>query len=116
MTGELRGIDPDSYGHSLANLAELVLPILGTAGARSVIEIGAYTGDLTRELLDWAAEDGVRITAIEPKPPPALEELARDHPELELVAEPSHDALRHLPISDAVIIDSDHNYYTLSGE
>ena len=116
MSGELRGIDPDSYGHSLANLTELVLPILDAADVGSVVEIGAYAGDLTRSLLGWAGEDGARITAIEPKPPPALEELAAEHRELELVAEPSHDALRHLPIPDAVIIDSDHNYYTLSGE
>jgi len=116
MSGELRGIDPDSYGHSLANLSELVIPILDAARARSVVEIGAYAGDLTRELLDWAGGDGARITAIEPKPPPALQGLAREHPELELVDEASHDALRHLPLPDAVIIDSDHNYYTLSGE
>jgi Methyltransferase domain len=116
MDNDLRGQDPSSYGHSLANLAEIVLPILDAARARSVIEIGSYTGDLTRELLEWAAGSGARITAIEPKPPPALLDLHREHPELELVAEVSHDALRRQPGADAVIIDGDHNYYTLSEE
>ena len=35
---------------------------------------------------------------------------------LELVREPSHEALRHIDIPDVAIVDGDHNYYTVSGE
>ena len=39
--------DPGRWGHSLVNLAEILIPCLDAAEARSVVEIGAYAGDLT---------------------------------------------------------------------
>jgi hypothetical protein len=108
--------DPGRWGHSLANVAELLNGCLDASGAKSVVEVGAYAGDLTRVLLDWATDAGGRVVGIEPDPQPRLVELSENHPELELVRETSHDALRHLPLPDAVIIDGDHNYYTVSEE
>jgi hypothetical protein len=116
MEHDLRGNDPGLWGHSLANLAELLLPLLDAVEARSVVEIGAYEGDLTRELLGWAAGADARVLAIEPKPPQPLLDLAKEHPELELVRETSHEALRHIRLPDAVIVDGDHNYYTVREE
>jgi SAM-dependent methyltransferase len=106
------------YGawYSLVNMAEILFPCLEAVSARSVLEIGAYRGELTRELLAWAAAGGARVTAVDPDPEAELLELGEQHPELELVVETSHDALRHLSLPDAVIIDGDHNYYTLSEE
>ncbi len=108
--------DPGGWGYSLANLTEIMFPCLDAVGAGSVVEIGAYRGELTRELLRWAAGAGARVTAVDPEPPPELLKLADDHPELELVRQTSHDALGHLPLPGALVIDSDHNYYTLSEE
>jgi cephalosporin hydroxylase len=108
--------DPARWGHSLANMAEIMFGCLDASGAKSVAEVGAYAGDLTRVLLDWAAAVGGRVVAIEPTPQPHLVELSERHPELELIRETSHTALRHLPLPDAVIIDGDHNYYTVSEE
>jgi Methyltransferase domain len=108
--------DPARWGHSLANLAEILLGCLRTSGAKSVVEIGAYAGDLTRLLLDWAAGAGARVVAIEPMPHARLVELSERQPELELIPEPSHEALRQIQLPDAVIIDGDHNYYTVSEE
>jgi Methyltransferase domain len=108
--------DPGGWGYSLANLTEIMFPCLDAAGARSVVEIGAYRGELTRELLAWAAGAGSRVTAVDPEPPDELLKLADEHSELELVRQTSHDALGHLPLPDALIIDSDHNYYTLTEE
>jgi hypothetical protein len=102
--------------YSLANLAEILFPCLEAVSARLVLEIGAYRGELTRELLAWAAAGGARVTAVDPDPQGELLELGEQHPELELVVETSHDALRHLSLPDAVILDGDHNYYTLSEE
>ena len=39
----------------MAQSAELMLPCLDAAGARSVVEVGAFAGDLTRVLVDWAS-------------------------------------------------------------
>ena len=108
--------DPNQLGYSLANVAEILFGCLDAAQPASVLEIGAYRGELTAELLEWAAGSGARITAVEPEPPSQLLELAGAEPALELLRETSHDALRRPDRPDAVVIDGDHNYYTLSEE
>ncbi|MGH2961404.1 MAG: class I SAM-dependent methyltransferase, partial [Solirubrobacterales bacterium] len=113
---DLRGDDPDRVGHSLANLTEVVLPLLEAAETRSVVEIGAYAGDLTGRLLAWATDADAEVIAIDPAPRPELVELSERRPELKLIRAESHDTLRELPPPDAVIVDGDHNYYTVAEE
>jgi SAM-dependent methyltransferase len=108
--------DPGRWAHSLIHHAEILLPCLETAKARSVLEVGAYAGDLTRVLVDWAAGTGAHVAAVDPSPQPELVALNRERDELELVRETSLEALTHLPLADAVVIDGDHNYYTVSEE
>ena len=108
--------DPARWGHSLANLAEIVLGCLDARGAKSLVEIGAYAGDLTRVLLDWAAGAGASVVAIDPTPHERLIALSDQHSELQLIREPSHEALSGIELPDAVIVDGDHNYYTVSEE
>jgi hypothetical protein len=116
MTSGLRGYDPGEWGHSLANVQELLVGVLDAAGARSVTEIGAYAGDLTRDFADWAEQRGGEVIAVDPFPQPALTSLAEEREVLTLVEEPSFEALRHIERTDAVVIDGDHNYYTVSRE
>jgi hypothetical protein len=111
----LRGEDPGRWGHSLANLGELLLPILDRVGARSVAEVGAYAGDLTGMLLEWAERSGAKVVAIDPKPQPELVALG-EHPQLTLIEQTSERALAELELPDALIIDGDHNYYTVRHE
>jgi hypothetical protein len=108
--------DPGRWAHSLIHHAEVLLPCLDTAGVRSVAEVGAYAGDLTRVLLDWAAKSGTRVWAIDPSPQDSLVELDQTYDELELVRKTSLEALPEIPLPDAVVIDGDHNYYTVSEE
>jgi hypothetical protein len=108
--------DPERWGVSMAQMAELLLACLDIAGARSVGEVGAFAGDLTRVLVDWAARAGARVLAIDPAPQDGLLELAAAYPELELIRETSLDALPRIPLPDAIVIDGDHNYYTVSHE
>jgi hypothetical protein len=115
-TDPMGASDPGRWGHSLANLAELWIPLLDAAQVRSVVEVGAFAGDVTRVLLDWAQEPGVRIVSIDPAPQPGVVELAQTHPELELVKATSREALAAVDPPDAVILDGDHNYYTVSEE
>jgi hypothetical protein len=116
MTNGLRGDDPGRWGHSLANLQEVMVAVLDAAGARSVAEIGAYAGDLTRDLADWAEPRGGSVTAVDPFPQRALRQLAQERDSVTLVEEPSFEALRHIPRTDVVVIDGDHNYYTVLSE
>jgi hypothetical protein len=107
----------DSFDCTLANLAEIVLGTLSAAGARTVVEVGAENGLFTRKLLDWGAASGdSRVLAIDPDPRPLLEELDQARPDLELIREPSHEGLATLERTDAVILDGDHNYFTVEGE
>jgi hypothetical protein len=104
--------DPARWGASLAHSAELLLPCLDAAGARSVVEIGAYAGDLTRVLVAWAAAHGATVTAVDPAPQPDLEALEG----VELIRRTSFDALPEIALPDAIVIDGDHNYFTVREE
>jgi hypothetical protein len=117
VTAEIDDEDdrPDEIGYSLANLSYLLLACLDAADARTVIEVGSDRGLLTEELLEWAGPER-KITAIDPAPHARLERVEAEHPELELLRETSHEALRRIEMTDAIILDGDHNYYTLSGE
>jgi hypothetical protein len=106
--------DPGRWGHSLANLAEIWLPVLDAAAPGTVVELGAYAGDLTQIVLAWADSEQAKVVSVDPAPQESLEKLAHDNPSLALVRGTSHEALRTLPRADAVIIDGDHNYYTVS--
>lgn len=112
-----RVTDPLQWGYSLSNVREILLACLDARGARSVLEIGSYEGDLTADLLDWAKGSGARVAGMDPLPPDKLKELAAARPELELIERTSLDHLASLEeLPDAIVIDGDHNYYTLSEE
>ena len=108
--------DPTRWAHSMAHHAELMLPCLDAVGARSVAEVGAFAGDLTRLLAEWAAGSGARVSAIDPAPEPALVALADERPEVELVRETSLEALPRMEMPDVVVIDGDHNWHTVTEE
>jgi hypothetical protein len=108
--------DPGAWGASLLNNAELVLGCLDAAEARSVTEVGAYAGDLSRLLLLWAERADAKVYAVDPAPQPELEKLEAERGELELIRETSLRALEHLALTDAIILDGDHNYYTVTEE
>jgi hypothetical protein len=107
---------PEHWDFTLLPFASLIRRLLDAVDARSVVEVGADRGDFTRELRDWAGRSGARITAIEPNPASELVALCEGNPDVELVREPSPAALDALPAAQAVILDGDHNYYTLSAE
>jgi Methyltransferase domain len=108
--------DPGRWGHSMANLAEIWLPLLDAASPKTVVELGAYAGDLTQIVLEWAQNAGASVVSVDPVPQESLEKLAQENPALELIRATSHEALRSLPRADAVIVDGDHNYYTVLEE
>src|SRR5215212_1593310 len=116
VTSYYHRTNPDEAGYSLGNFVEIWGACFDAAEIRSVVEVGAERGRLTQELLKWAAPSGATVTAVEPEPMPDLIELLDEHPGLEIVEETSLEALAHLPIADAIVLDGDHNYYTLSNE
>ena len=125
MSDAARLTDPPPWGYSLANVRELLLGCLAAIEPRKILEIGSYEGDLTVEILAWAKESGgiakesggIEIATVDPEPPPKLLERVKENPELVLHQKTSHEVLAELDeLPDAVIIDGDHNYFTLSEE
>jgi hypothetical protein len=110
--------DPDENAASLSNLAEILFGCLDAIAAKTVVEVGAFHGKSTNEMLEWATRSGARVIAIDPAPQPDLRQIAAQHPELDLVEATSHEALPTVVDAgvDAIIIDGDHNYFTLSEE
>lgn len=96
--------------------ADLILRCLDAVRATSIVEVGAYAGDLTRVLADWAGAAGARVIAIDPSPQDALVALAEQRLAVELRRDTSLDLLREIPMPDVLIIDGDHNYYTVREE
>lgn len=108
--------DPSRWGVSMAHMSEIILACLDAVAARSVAEVGAYAGDLTRVLADWATGSGARVLAIDPVPQEGLVALADEHPGVSLVRETSLEALPKIPMTQVIAIDGDHNYYTVRKE
>ena len=71
--------------------------MLDAAGARSVVEVGAYAGDLTGLLVDWAAKRRARVGPSTRRRSPSWSSSPSERAELELVRETSLEALRHDP-------------------
>jgi hypothetical protein len=108
--------DPGQWGASLINNVEVMIACLNAAAPRSIVEVGAYAGDVTRFLLEWAQGAGASVWAIDPMPQPELVKLSEDRTDLTLVQATSHHALAELERADVYVIDGDHNYYTVSEE
>jgi hypothetical protein len=108
--------DPLHWGASMVHHSEAMLGVLDALGARSVVEVGAYAGDLTRVLVDWAGRTGATVKAVDPSPQPALVQMAQREAALELISETSLEALPKIDMPDVAIIDGDHNYWTVLEE
>jgi hypothetical protein len=112
-----RLVDPPAWGYSLHNHRELILACLDAAAPESILEIGAFEGDLTEDLLAWAGGRGASVATVDPVPPPKLLERSEAHPELVLHQRTSHEVLADLDaLPDAIVIDGDHNFFTLREE
>ncbi|HSO98728.1 MAG TPA: class I SAM-dependent methyltransferase [Solirubrobacteraceae bacterium] len=108
--------DPLRWGASMVHHSEALLSCLEAVAAKSVAEVGAYAGDLTRVLVHWAAQSGGTVLAVDPVPQPALVAMSEEQDLLELVCETSLDALARIELPDVIILDGDHNYFTVAEE
>jgi predicted O-methyltransferase YrrM len=103
--------------HSLKEFDELIFTIAERMEPRGVLEIGAETGSFTERMLAFCARRKIKITTLDPNPSRALVELARDSTTLDLHIGLSIPYLEeHGTDADLVLIDGDHNYFTVSRE
>ena len=109
--------DQTSGPHRWPTRAEIMLPCLDAAGARSVVEVGAYAGELTRLLADWAAESGRSGVGRRPRAAGAARRAAERARRGGAGARaPASRRSRGSSMPDAMIIDGDHNHRTVSQE
>ncbi|MBK5110616.1 MAG: hypothetical protein JJE10_04525 [Thermoleophilia bacterium] len=117
MDNPPRVTDPLGWGYSLANVIELLSACLEAVPTRRVLEVGSYEGELTRDLLAWADANDASVATVDPLPPKRLLELVAERPDLDLIEDTGMAALAGLDeLPDSIIIDGDHNYFTLTGE
>ncbi len=95
----------------------LIEPSLRALDARRVIEIGVQTASTTRRLLLYTGENGGEVHAVDPAPPFDMEDLVRlggdrfhFHKALSL------QVLETIETPDVVLLDGDHNWYTVFHE
>jgi Methyltransferase domain len=96
---------------------EILRPLLEGLRPRSVIEIGCDRGATTRHLLEWCATHDATVHGIDPVPQFDADAWMREsagrfvfHRALSL------DVLPGIPPAEAVLIDGDHNWFTVINE
>jgi pimeloyl-ACP methyl ester carboxylesterase len=95
----------------------VVRPFLEALDPGPIIEIGAYEGSTTSFLAELAAERNIILHVVDPAPQFDVTELEKRFPEhFRFHKEKSHDALERIGPAAAVLIDGDHNWYTVHGE
>ena len=95
----------------------IVQPLLEAAAAEVVVEIGADEGGNTHNLVDWCRAHDAALHVIDPVPafePTAWRAANGDVATLHL--DRSLNALPRIDAADVVLVDGDHNHYTVLRE
>lgn len=95
----------------------VIRPAIDALRPGTITEVGAYSGGTTVLLLQWAVENGADVHVIDPAPRFDVDGFARRfgqtfrfHKALSL------DVIDRLPVPDLMLIDGDHNWYTVNRE
>jgi hypothetical protein len=95
----------------------IIEPIFRALDARRVIEIGVSDGKHTQHLIEYCASVNGHLDAIDPKPYyDFVSAQARYGAVVKLHQCLSLEVLPHLQNADVVVIDGDHNWYTVFNE
>ena len=94
-----------------------ILPIIKKIEPKHIVEIGSATGINTRNILSYCKENNSKLTSIDPKPKFNVEELKDEYSgKFELYYDLSLNVLPCLDKFDLILIDGDHNWYTVFNE
>ena len=97
----------------------VIRPLLEALEPKIIVEVGVFTGETTQKLLEFTAEHGGVVHGVDPIETPRfdLEGFRESHGDRFVFHnEPSLDALPKIRNADAVLIDGDHNWYTVFNE
>ncbi|HEX4504819.1 MAG TPA: class I SAM-dependent methyltransferase [Alphaproteobacteria bacterium] len=94
-----------------------IKPIVETVAPSRIVEVGAEFGWNTERLLTYCRETGAHIDVVDPSPHPALHDvLARFGKEYTYHARKSLDVLPRLQPAELILLDGDHNWFTVYHE
>jgi len=94
-----------------------VRPLLEARSPKTIVEVGAAKGENTRLLAAWAAEHDALVHVVDPKPKFDADAYTREWAgHLEMHLDLSLPALPAIGPVDTVLLDGDHNWYTMLGE
>jgi hypothetical protein len=96
----------------------IVRPLLDALMARVLVEVGVASGLTTTNLLDWAVAHNGVVHGIDPSPEPdRLDEVKTRYGERFVFHHAlSLDAMPRVRDAEFVLLDGDHNWYTVHGE
>lgn len=84
---------------------------------KKIIEIGAYRGEHTTKILDYCREVNGLLSVIDPEPLFDVEALSKEYgSHFHMIKNLSVNVLPLLMNYEAVLIDGDHNWYTVFNE
>ena len=96
---------------------QLIAPLLDTVPARNIVEVGSEEGKGTKALLAHAVKHGAVLHTIDPAPVFDAEALARSEAShFRFYRDLSLNVIPTLPLFDVVLLDGDHNWYTVINE
>jgi len=96
---------------------EFLLPVARGGEAKVIYEVGSQFGGLTERLLDYCIEEGAVAHVIDPAPAFDVEAWRKEYGDAFVFHhELSLEVLGRIPAPDLVLIDGDHNWYTVVNE
>jgi hypothetical protein len=97
--------------------SSIIRPILEEVHAKYIVEIGSDTGLNTKNILDYCLDHNAKMTAIDPAPKFDTEQFKAEYGEkFNIYEELSLSRLPILQDFDVILIDGDHNWYTVYNE
>ncbi len=95
----------------------VIKSLLDAAEPRRILEIGAARGHNTRNLLGYAQARGCVVHVIDPVPGFDVKAYQEEFGDSMVFHQAkSHEAIPEHPLADVVLIDGDHNWYTVHRE
>jgi GT2 family glycosyltransferase/glycosyltransferase involved in cell wall biosynthesis len=95
----------------------LIRPIIEEIHANYIVEIGSHTGINTKNILEYCKEHNAHMTSIDPFPQFDIDEFKEEYGDkFEIYTDLSLNVLPKLEDYDVILIDGDHNWYTVYNE
>lgn len=92
----------------------IIEPICRATNAKTIVEVGSQNGFHTKKLLEYAKKVSGKVISIDPYPNFAWQEWERKYaPCFKMYTDLSLDVLSTLDNYDVILLDGDHNWYTV---